>query len=67
MTATLGGTDLPAGTPLPTGFSTLFAGAGAIKGENRLVTLFTLTGQITTNESVPFDSTGIARGAWRGR
>jgi prepilin-type N-terminal cleavage/methylation domain-containing protein len=42
--------------PLPqSAGASLFNGA-AIKGEYRLVTLFTRTGQITTNESVPFDN-----------
>jgi prepilin-type N-terminal cleavage/methylation domain-containing protein len=40
---------------------TLFSGA-EIKGEYRLVTLFTRTGQITTNEEVPFDNTSNISG-----
>ena len=40
---------------------TLFSGA-EIKGEYRLVTLFTRTGQITTNEEVPFDNTSKISG-----
>ena len=36
-------------------------GGGAIKGEYRLVTLFTRTGQITTNEDVHFDIDGQHR------
>ena len=39
----------------------LFNGA-EIKGEYRLVTLFTRTGQITTNEEVPFDTTSNING-----
>ena len=42
--------------PLPQGIApTLFNGA-ELKGEYRLVTLFTRTGQLTTNEDVPFDN-----------
>ena len=33
-----------------------FVGGAELKGEYRLVTLFTRTGQITTNETVPFDN-----------
>jgi len=46
--------------PVPLGIApTAFNGA-AIKGEYRLVTLFTRTGQILTNEMVPFDSPALA-------
>jgi prepilin-type N-terminal cleavage/methylation domain-containing protein len=56
---------LPAGASLPAGYSTLFAGGGAINGEYRLVTLFTRTGQVTTNEEVRVDATAnIAAGAF---
>jgi prepilin-type N-terminal cleavage/methylation domain-containing protein len=53
---------LPTAYPLPAGYSTLFPGGGAIKGEYRLVTLFSRTGQITTNEDVHFDTTGNIQG-----
>ena len=56
--------NLPAQTsapylPLPQGFApTRFSGV-EMKGEYRLVTLFTRTGQNTTNESVPFDVANV--------
>jgi hypothetical protein len=53
---------LPTGAPLPAGYTTLFAGGGAIKGEYRLVTLFSRTGQITTNEDAHFDTTANISG-----
>jgi prepilin-type N-terminal cleavage/methylation domain-containing protein len=39
--------------------ASLFPGGGVIKGEYRLVTLFTRTGQITTNDDVPFDGNNL--------
>jgi prepilin-type N-terminal cleavage/methylation domain-containing protein len=46
---------LPPFLPLPQGTAPgAFSGA-EIKGEYRLVTLFTRNGQVTTNETVPFD------------
>jgi hypothetical protein len=47
--------------PLPQGIApTLFNGR-EIKGEYRLVTLFTRTGQITNNDNVPFDNPYVAQ------
>ncbi len=48
--------------PLPQGFAPAppaagaFPGGGQINGEYRLVTLFSRTGQVTTNDNVTFDS-----------
>jgi prepilin-type N-terminal cleavage/methylation domain-containing protein len=43
--------------PVPLGMApTLFPGNAELKGEYRLVTLFTRTGQISTNDTVPFDN-----------
>jgi hypothetical protein len=54
------GQSVPPALPLPPGITppaTAPSNNGAtIKGEYRLVTLFTRTGQITTNDTVPFTS-----------
>jgi hypothetical protein len=43
--------------PLPQGMTpTRFVGGAELKGEYRLVTLFSRTGQISTNDTVPFDN-----------
>ena len=42
--------------PLPQGLAPARFSGHEIKGEYRLVTLFTRTGQLTTNDNVPFDS-----------
>jgi prepilin-type N-terminal cleavage/methylation domain-containing protein len=42
--------------PLPQGHAPNLFNGEAIKGEYRLVTLFTKTGQILTNDTVPFDN-----------
>ena len=48
-------TTYPPFLPLPQGFApTLFNGT-ELKGEYRLVTLFNRTGQIATNDNMPFD------------
>jgi hypothetical protein len=46
--------------PVPQGLApTRFASGAQIKGEYRLITVFSRTGQITTNDTVPFDSANI--------
>jgi prepilin-type N-terminal cleavage/methylation domain-containing protein len=51
--------NTPPYLPLPQGQAPgLFSGRAEIKGEYRLITLFSRTGQITTLDNVPFDSTG---------
>jgi len=43
--------------PVPQGIApALFASGAELKGEYRLVTLFTRTGQLVTNDNVPFDN-----------
>jgi prepilin-type N-terminal cleavage/methylation domain-containing protein len=47
--------NYPPFLPLPQGIAPGAFSGIEIKGEYRLVTLFTRTGQVTTNETVPFD------------
>ncbi len=57
--AVTGTSVFPPYLPLPQGIApTLFNGS-ELKGEYRLVTLFTRTGLITTNEDVPFDTVNV--------
>ena len=46
--------------PLPQGLATTRFNGLELKGEYRLVTVFTRTGQITTNENPPFDQPAAA-------
>ena len=45
--------------PLPQGLATTRFNGLELKGEYRLVTVFTRTGQITTNENPPFDQPAV--------
>ena len=49
-------TGAPPYLPLPQGDAPSAFNGAEIKGEYRLVTLFTRNGTLTTNEEVPFDS-----------
>jgi len=50
------GSTYPGGTPYPN------VGARALKGERRLMTLYTRTGQLVTNQVETFDATAIPPG-----
>jgi hypothetical protein len=53
--------NTPPYLPLPLGLATgYFGGNTEIKGDYRLITLFTRTGQLLTNEIMPFDTPAAA-------
>ncbi len=54
------GSTYPGGTPYPLPIDPL--GTRALKGERRLMTLFTRTGQLITNQVETFDATAIPPG-----
>jgi prepilin-type N-terminal cleavage/methylation domain-containing protein len=60
-------TSNPPLLPVPQGLAPLRFNGAELKGEYRVVTLFSRTGQITTNENPPFDAVDfLATGATNG-
>jgi prepilin-type N-terminal cleavage/methylation domain-containing protein len=58
-------TPLPPSLPLPQGMAPgLFLGNTELKGEYRLVTLFSRTGQISTLDNMPFDNPASIGGTY---